>query len=117
MENMKLSVEAKVAAAVAAGFIAVTAAAIGQGGIEARNSALNYGLSENLGVNTQIDPQAYSSLYQRSNLEVSREKFRDHDVTDASSKVRREKSRTHYAGKNSAEPTHTPPGKAVLKHR
>ena len=111
VKNMKLSVEGKVAAAVAAGFIAVTAAAIGQGGIEAQSSALNYGFSENPGVNTQIDTQAYSSLYDRSNVEVSREKFRDHDVTGASSKVQRakRKSREHITREETPQNQHTRP--------
>ena len=66
---MKLSVEAKVAAAVAAAFIAVTAAAIGQGGSEFRNSTPNnYGSAEKL--NTEIPQQAYSnSQVQRTDIE------------------------------------------------
>jgi hypothetical protein len=111
VKNMKLSVEGKVAAAVAAGFIAVTAAAIGQGGIEAQSSALNYGFSENPGVNTQIDTQAYSSLYDRSNVEVSREKFRDHDLTGASSNVQRakQKSREHITREQTPQNQHPRP--------
>lgn len=119
VKNMKLSVEGKVAAAVAAGFIAVAAAAIGQGGIEAQSSALNYGFSENPGVNMQIDAQAYASLYDRSNVEVSSEKFRDHDLTGASSNVRRakQKSREHITREQTPQNQHPrPASKAVLKH-
>jgi hypothetical protein len=39
---MKLSIEAKVAAAVAAGFIALTAAAIGQGGSDFQSNRPNH---------------------------------------------------------------------------
>lgn len=59
---MKLSVEAKVAAAVAAGFIALTAAAIGQGGAEAQGGGpSNYNPTDNRGVNTQMSEQGYKS--------------------------------------------------------
>lgn len=59
---MKLSVEAKVAAAVAAGFIALTAAAIGQGGLEPQsNTPNNYGPTGDSGVKTQMTWQASKS--------------------------------------------------------
>ena len=59
---MKLSVEAKVAAAVAAGFIALTVAAIGQGGSEAQSGgANNYGLTENSRADMRMREQAYNS--------------------------------------------------------
>ena len=53
LENIKLSVEAKVAAAVAAGFIALTAAAIGQAGSAAQSGGPNnYGPTDSRCVNT-----------------------------------------------------------------
>jgi hypothetical protein len=59
---MKLSVEAKVAAAVAAAFIALTAAAIGQGGAEAQsNGPNNYGPTGNSGLSTEMTSQTSKS--------------------------------------------------------
>jgi hypothetical protein len=59
---MKLSVEAKVAAAVAAGFIALTAAEIGQGGAEAQSNGPNYySPTVRSGLNTQTTWQASES--------------------------------------------------------
>ena len=85
---MKLSIEAKVAAAVAAGFIALTAAAIGQAGSAAQSGGPNnYGPTDNRGVNTHTSEQVYySSLPARTNAEVNGQKFSDPDVTGRTSK-------------------------------
>ena len=62
LQHMKLSVEAKVAAAVAAGFIALTAAAIGQAGSAAQSGGPNnYGPTDNRCVNTHTSEQGYNS--------------------------------------------------------
>ena len=68
---MKLSVEAKVAAAVAAGFIALTVGAIAQGRSEGQTGGPNnYRPMNNPGVNTHINLQGYnSSLPGRTNAE------------------------------------------------
>jgi len=59
---MKLSVEAKVAAAVAAGFIALTATAIRQAGSAAQNGGPNnYGPTDSRCVNTHTSEQVYNS--------------------------------------------------------
>jgi len=67
--NMKLSVETKVATAVTAGFITLTAIAIGQGNREGKTSGLDgYGPPNNPRVNTYISQQAYDSSLQPPQL-------------------------------------------------
>jgi hypothetical protein len=68
---MKLSVEAKVAAAVAAGFIALTAGAIGQAGSGGQTGGPNnYNPTNNPGANTDMSqPTDNSSLPGRTNAE------------------------------------------------
>jgi len=59
---MKLSVEAKVAAAVAAGFVTLTVGAIGQE--QSRNQAVGltvYGTRNNSSVNTNLSQQEYNT--------------------------------------------------------
>ena len=87
-ENMKLSVESKVAAAVAAGFIALTAAAIVQGGDAFQSGGpRNDDLINKPEVNLQVRKQAYNSFVPgRSDVEENRQKFSDQDVTGATSK-------------------------------
>ena len=68
-ENMKLSVETKVGAAIAAGFIALTLGAVAQGNWEGRTGELNsYGPTSNPKVNTYISQQAYDSSLQPPQL-------------------------------------------------
>jgi hypothetical protein len=89
MENMKLSVEAKMAAAVAAGFIALTAGAIGQGssGDQTGGPNNNYGPTNNPGVNTHMSQPAYnSSLPGGTNAEENMQRVSDQDVTGTTSK-------------------------------
>jgi len=63
--NMKLSVETKVATAVTAGFITLTAIAIGQGNKEGQTGVPDgYGPRNNPRVNTQIREQEYNSALQ-----------------------------------------------------
>jgi hypothetical protein len=63
VENMKLSIEAKVAAAVAASFIALTAAAIGQAASDAQTGRANkYGEPESFRV--EIGPR--NEIYRSS---------------------------------------------------
>ena len=62
---MKLSVEAKVAAAVAAGFIGLTAAAIGQGGSDVKN--LGPAPEKNSEIPAHVSEQRYSSSPHRTN--------------------------------------------------
>ncbi len=67
--NKKLSVETKVATAVTAGFITLTAIAIGQGNREGKTSGLDgYGPPNNPRVNTYISQQAYDSSLQPPQL-------------------------------------------------
>jgi hypothetical protein len=62
-KTMKLSVETKVAAAVAAGFAALTFGAIAQEKSGNQTGEPNgYGPTNNPGVNTRITQQAYNSL-------------------------------------------------------
>ena len=62
---MKLSVETKVAAAITAGFIALTAIAIAQGNSESQAGGPNgYGLTNNPRVNTHIRQQESDSTLQ-----------------------------------------------------
>ena len=91
---MKLSVETKVAAAVAAGFIALTAGAI-EGYSGGQTGGPNsYGPTNNPGVNTHMNQQGYnSSLSGRTNAEESRQKFSGQDETaTTSNKGKRSKS-------------------------
>jgi hypothetical protein len=62
---MKLSVETEVAAAIAAGFMALTAIAIGQGNNEGQTGVPDgYGPRNNPRVNTQIREQEYNNALQ-----------------------------------------------------
>jgi hypothetical protein len=102
MENMKLSVEAKVAAAIAAGLIALTAGVIAQGRSEGQTGGPNnYGPTNNPGVNTHMSQQGYnSSLPGRTKAEENRQKVSDKDVIGTTSKKdtksKTGKSRQHH---------------------
>jgi hypothetical protein len=68
-ENMKLSVETKVGAAIAAGFIALTLGAVAQGNWEGQTGEVNsYGPTNNPKVNTYISQQRYEGSLQPSEL-------------------------------------------------
>jgi hypothetical protein len=68
-ENMKLSVETKVGAAIAAGFIALTLGAVAQGNWEGQTGELNsYGPRNTPKVNTYISQQRYEGSLQPSEL-------------------------------------------------
>ncbi len=68
-ENMELSVETKVAAAIAAGFMGLTAIAITQGNSEAQTSEPNgYGPTNNPRVSAYISQQGYDSALQQPQL-------------------------------------------------
>ena len=85
---MKLSIEAKVAAAVAAGFIALTTGAIVQGSSgDQTGGPNNYNPTNNPGVNTHMSQPAYnSSLPGRTNAGENMQKVSDEDVTGATPK-------------------------------
>jgi hypothetical protein len=70
---MKLSVEMKVAAAVAAGFVAWTVGTIAQGNSGGQTGGPNgYGATSNTRVNTYMSQQGYnSSLSGRTNTPVA----------------------------------------------
>lgn len=99
---MKLSVETKVAAAVAAGFIALTAGAIGQAGSgDQTGGPNNYNPTNNPGVNTHMSqPGDNSSLPGRTNAEENMQRVSDQGVTGATSKKDTKskigKSRKHH---------------------
>jgi hypothetical protein len=78
---MKLSVEAKVAAAVAAAFATLTLGAIAQGHHEGQTGGSNgYGPTNNSGVNTPRSQQGYnSSLSDGINAVENPEKFYGED--------------------------------------
>jgi len=65
---MKLTVETKVAAAVAAGFIALTLGAVAQGNWGGQTGEPSYGPTNNPRVNTYISQQAYDSSLQPPQL-------------------------------------------------
>ena len=68
-ENMKLSVETKVGAAIAAGFIALTLGAVAQGNWEGQTGELNsHGPTNNPKVNTYISQQRYEGSLQPAQL-------------------------------------------------
>jgi hypothetical protein len=80
---MKLSVEAKVAAAVAAAFVALTPGAMAQGRSKGQNGGPNhYGPTNNPGVNTHMSQQG-------TNAQENRPTFSDERVT-ASGREQRE---------------------------
>ena len=85
---MKLSIEAKVAAAVAAGFIASTTGVIVQGSSgDQTGGPNNYNPTNNPGVNTHMSqPADNSSLPGRTNAGENMQKVSDEDVTGATSK-------------------------------
>ncbi len=61
-ENMKLSVEMKVAGAIAAGFVTLTAIGIGQGNSEGQTRVRDgYGPANNPRINTHISQQESDS--------------------------------------------------------
>jgi hypothetical protein len=63
---MKLTVEAKVAASVAAGFVALTVGVIAQGNSEDQSAGPNgFGPTDNLKVNTYISQERSNSLLSR----------------------------------------------------
>jgi hypothetical protein len=71
---MKLSVETKVAASVAAGFVALTFGVIAQGNSEDQSAGPNgYGPTNNPAVETYLRPHGYDgSLAGRTNAEENR---------------------------------------------
>jgi hypothetical protein len=79
---MKLSFEAKVAAAVAAGLMLITSGAMAQGHGKGQTAGPNhYG---NPGANTHISQQAdNNSLFGRTNAEANRPTFSDEKVTSS----------------------------------
>lgn len=85
---MKLSIETKVAAAIAAGFIALTAGAIGQGRSGGQAVGPNdYGPINNPAVNTNMSQQGYNnSLSGRTNAEENRQTFSDENAKSATPK-------------------------------
>jgi len=121
--NMKLSVEAKVAAAIAAGFIGLTVGAIGQGGSsEQTGGPNNYDPTNNAGVNTQMSQQGYNnSLSGRTNAEENRQKFSGENGTSttqkkgAKGKSQKIKQASHRP--NSAEPRHANQRAGLLVER
>jgi hypothetical protein len=85
---MKASVEMKVAAAVAVGFVALTVGAIAQGYSEGQTGGRNdYGPTNNPGLNSYMSQQGpTSSLRSRTNGEANRQKFSNKDETARPSK-------------------------------
>ena len=98
---MKLSIETKVAAAVAAGFIALIAGAIGQAGSGGQTGRPNnYDPTNKSGVNTHMSQPAYnSSLPGRIRAEEDMQRVSDQDVKDTTSK-KDTKSRTGNSRKH-----------------
>ena len=104
---MKLSVEAKVAAAVGAGFVALTVGAIAQGNGGGQTGGTDAsGPGNNPGV--QVTQQRYnSSLAQRTRVQDKRHKFSSEDntaaATNSGKKANNIKARKH----------HTPAGRQI----
>ena len=73
---MKVSVEAKVAASVAAGFVALTVGVIAQGNNADLSAGPNgYAPTNNPGVSTRMSQHGYdSSLVRRTNAEENRQR-------------------------------------------
>jgi transcription termination factor Rho len=91
--NMKLSVEAKVAAAVAAGFMVMSSGAMAQGHKGQTAGSNHYGPTNNPGANTHMNQQGdNSSLFGRTNAEENKPTVSDEKVT-SSVRERREERR------------------------
>src|SRR6266481_5363447 len=82
---MKLSVEAKLAAAVAAGFMVMSSGAMAQGHKGQTAGSNHYGPTNNPGVQMHMSQQesSKSSLFDRTNAEENRQKFSDENVTSS----------------------------------
>ena len=90
---MKLSVEAKVAAAVAAGLMVLTSGAMAQGRRGQTAGPNHYGPTNNPRVNTHMSQQGdNSSLFGRTNGEENKPTVSDEKVT-SSGRERREEAR------------------------
>ena len=111
---MKASVEMKVAAAVAAGFVALTVGAIAQGKSGSETGRRNdYGPTNNPSVNSYMSQQGYTSpLRGGTNGEANRQKFSNKDETGATSKKvtdsRSLSSRKHHTTRVRQEPAPLP---------
>ena len=80
---MKLSIEAKVAAAVAAGLMGMTSGAMAQGHGKGQSAGPNH-YANNPGVNTHMSQQGdNSSLFGRTNAEANKPTFSDEKVTSS----------------------------------
>lgn len=89
---MKLSVEAKVAAAVAAGFMVLTSGAMAQGRKGQTAGPNHYGPTNNPGVNTHMSQQGdNSSLFGRTNAEGNKPTVSDEKVTSSGREQREER--------------------------
>ena len=81
---MKLSVEAKLAAAVAAGFMVMSSGAMAQGHKGQVAGSNHYGPTNNPGVNTHTSKQGdNSSLFGRTNAEENKPTVSDEKVTSS----------------------------------
>jgi hypothetical protein len=82
---MKLSIEAKMAAAVAAGLMVMTSGAMAQGHGKGQSAGPNhYGPTNNPGVNTRMSQQGNNnSLFGRTNAEDNKPTFSDEKVTSS----------------------------------
>jgi hypothetical protein len=100
--KMKLSVEAKVAAAVAAGFVALTVGTIAQGNSAGRTGEPDiYGSTNNPGMNPHISQHGYNSFRAgRTNAQQNRQKFASEDDIPAANKSGKKansiKTRKHH---------------------
>ncbi len=89
---MKLSVEAKVAAAVAAGLMVMTSGAMAQGRKGQTAGSNHYGPTNNPGVNTHTSQQGdNSSLFGRTNAEENKPTVSDEKVTESGRERRKER--------------------------
>src|SRR5438034_9764222 len=105
---MKLSIEAKDAASVGAGFMALTVGAIAQGRSEDKTGGHNnYGPTNNPGVNTNMSQQGYnSSPPGRTTAEENRQKFSDEQQA-ATTPKKAASSKTAKSRKHHTERTRT----------
>ncbi len=104
---MKLSVEAKVAAAVAAGLMVMTSGAMAQGRHKGQTGGRNdLGPTNNPGVQMHMSQQesSKSSLFDRTNAEENRQKFSDENVT---SSTRQQREDRHDARERERERSRT----------
>lgn len=94
---MRLSVETKIVAAIAAGLVALTGSALAQGRGRSHTSGSNqYGPASHPDVNTQLSQQGDNrSVFSRASAEQNRPNFSDEKIVSSGREQREERYEAH----------------------